>query len=201
MDSLQNDFEAWSDQAVTSLAMVIRCSLFSFTFLAEVQNSERWQVKAPRSCQHLCGHLSGHGACTWQWGGHGPSFPHRGLGEMLARPDLGPQQVPAPRGRLDFHLVAVANGSAILSCWGTFQTKNLSKYVWARTFLTASFRDRPILIATKKYNFGAPSERNFQFHSKYHFVYMYTWNVYEYTYIQKYEIMVKRSQQRASENF
>ena len=146
VDSLQNDLETLEWSGHHELGCGYKMLTLPFSFLDEVQNSERWRVKPPHCCQHLCRHLRGHGACTGQWISTGPPFHTRVLGEMWARPASGLQQGPVPRECLDFHLVATASGSAALSRWGTLQTNSLARD-GAEGLLNCLLRDRLILIA------------------------------------------------------
>lgn len=89
VDSLQDDFEALGDQAITSLAVVTRCSLFSFTFLAEVQYSRGGSLMLHAAVSIFVGIREGMGPAHASEAGVHPPFQTRALGKVLARPVLG----------------------------------------------------------------------------------------------------------------
>lgn len=120
----------WSDQTVTSLAVVISKMLTLFLLHSwlrcSIQRGGRLMFHAAVSIS--VGIWEGTGPAHGSESDMDPPFHTRALGEMLARASLGPVARAWLRECLDFHLVAIASGSATLSCWGTFQTKSLSKY-------------------------------------------------------------------------
>ena len=81
--------------------------------------------------------------------GMGLPFHTRAMGDMLARPALVLQGL-ALRECLDFHLVVIANGQSFFPGEGHFRLTAFPN-MGLGAFLTASFKGRPILIATKKY--------------------------------------------------